>query len=257
MSSTDYNPHHEPFQYYASTANPHHLPPASAAEIGHDGQANHQYDMSSFDQVVGTDNLPAVSFLKAPNYQDGHAGYSDPLDEQHFIVKEINAIQKSKHWKDTAIVLAYDDSDGWFVEPTVIETKNPDFRTMREELFGPVVTTYVYDENEWDDTLRLIDRTAPYGLTGAVFSEDRAAIDDAKQKLRYAAGNFYVNDKPTGAVVGQQPFGGARASGTNDKAGSMWNLIRWVSPRSIKETFTPPRDYRYPFMDDGADSAGT
>ncbi len=114
VSSTDYNPHHEPFQYYASTANPHHLPPASAAEIGHDGQANHQYDMSSFDQVVGTDNMPAVSFLKAPNYQDGHAGYSDPLDEQHFIVKEINAIQKSKHWKDTAIVLAYDDSDGWY-----------------------------------------------------------------------------------------------------------------------------------------------
>ena len=111
---------------------------------------------------------------------------------------------------------------------------------MREELFGPVVTTYVYDESKWDDTLRLIDRTAPYGLTGAVFSEDRAAIDDAKQKLRYAAGNFYVNDKPTGAVVGQQPFGGARASGTNDKAGSMWNLIRWVSPRSIKETFMPP-----------------
>ena len=103
----------------------------------------------------------------------------------------------------------------------------------------------------------LVDRTAPYGLTGAVFSEDRAAIDDARDKLRYAAGNFYVNDKPTGAVVGQQPFGGARASGTNDKAGSMWNLIRWVSPRSIKETFTPPTNYRYPFMDDDADSAGT
>jgi phospholipase C len=114
VSSTDYNPHHEPFQYYASTANPHHLPPATVAEIGHDGQANHQYDMTSFDQVVGTDNLPAVSFLKAPNYQDGHAAYSDPLDEQHFIVKEVNAIQRSKHWKDTAIVLAYDDSDGWY-----------------------------------------------------------------------------------------------------------------------------------------------
>ena len=122
---------------------------------------------------------------------------------------------------------------------------------MREELFGPVVTTYVYDENKWDDTLELVDTTAPYGLTGAVFSEDRAA--DRRRRSRSSAtrpGNFYVNDKPTGAVVGQQPFGGARASGTNDKAGSMWNLIRWVSPRSIKETFTPPTSYRYPFMDD-------
>jgi 1-pyrroline-5-carboxylate dehydrogenase len=172
---------------------------------------------------------------------------------------QATAIDEAKSDGDTNIVVGggYSDAQGWFVEPTVIETTNPEFRTMREELFGPVVTTYVYDEGTWDDTLRLIDRTAPYGLTGAVFSEDRAAIDDAKQKLRYAAGNFYVNDKPTGAVVGQQPFGGARASGTNDKAGSMWNLIRWVSPRSIKETFTPPRDYRYPFMDDGADSAGT
>jgi 1-pyrroline-5-carboxylate dehydrogenase len=169
------------------------------------------------------------------------------------------AIEEAKSAGDTEIVAGggYSDDDGWFVEPTVIETRNPEFRTMREELFGPVVTTYVYDEGKWDDTLRLIDRTAPYGLTGAVFSEDRAAIDEAQEKLRYAAGNFYVNDKPTGAVVGQQPFGGARASGTNDKAGSMWNLIRWVSPRSIKETFMPARDYRYPFMDDGADSAGT
>ena len=119
---------------------------------------------------------------------------------------------------------------------------------MREEIFGPVVTTYVYDEKRWTETLDLVDRTAPYGLTGAVFSEDRAALDEAQSALRYAAGNFYVNDKPTGAVVGQQPFGGARASGTNDKAGSMWNLIRWVSPRTIKETFTPPSDYRYPFL---------
>jgi 1-pyrroline-5-carboxylate dehydrogenase len=171
---------------------------------------------------------------------------------------QVAAIRDAKESVDTEIVVGggTDDSRGWFVEPTIIETRNPEFRTMREELFGPVLTTYVYDEDKWDDTLQLIDRTAPYGLTGAVFSEDRAAIDDAQSKLRYAAGNFYVNDKPTGAVVGQQPFGGARASGTNDKAGSMWNLIRWVSPRSLKETFTPPRDYRYPFMDDG-DTAGT
>src|SRR3954471_14387691 len=154
---------------------------------------------------------------------------------------QADAIEEAKAHAETAIVVGggYDDSQGYFVEPTVIETRDPGFRTMREELFGPVVTTYVYDENRWDETLDLVDTTAPYGLTGAIFSEDRAAIDDAAEKLRYAAGNFYVNDKPTGAVVGQQPFGGARASGTNDKAGSMWNLIRWVSPRTIKETFTP------------------
>jgi 1-pyrroline-5-carboxylate dehydrogenase len=142
----------------------------------------------------------------------------------------------------------YDDSDGWFVEPTVIETTDPDFRTMKEELFGPVVTAYVYDETRYEDTLDMIDAGAPYGLTGAVFSRDRDAVATAQDRLRYAAGNFYVNDKPTGAVVGQQPFGGARASGTNDKAGSMWNLIRWVSPRTIKELFVPPTDYRYPFL---------
>src|SRR5918912_791581 len=161
------------------------------------------------------------------------------------------AIEEARQADGAEVVAGggYDDSRGYFVEPTVIETRDPDFRLMKEELFGPVVTTYVYDESQWDDTLDLVDRTAPYGLTGAVFADDRAAIDDAEEKLRYAAGNFYVNDKPTGAVVGQQPFGGARASGTNDKAGSMWNLIRWVSPRSIKETFAPPRDYLYPFLD--------
>jgi 1-pyrroline-5-carboxylate dehydrogenase len=151
-----------------------------------------------------------------------------------------------------------EDAEGFFVEPTVIETEDPDFRTMRDELFGPVVTAYVYPEKKWDDTLELVDRTAPYGLTGAVFARDRAAIEDANDKLEYAAGNFYVNDKPTGAVVGQQPFGGARASGTNDKAGSMWNLIRWVSPRTIKETFVPPKDYRYPYMaEDGTSHDGS
>ena len=135
------------------------------------------------------------------------------------------------------------------MEPTVIETRDPSFRLLRDELFGPVVTAYVYPENDFDETLELVDRTAPYALTGSVFSEDRAATIRAAEALRYTAGNFYVNDKPTGAVVGQQPFGGARASGTNDKAGSMWNLIRWVSPRTIKETFVPPKDYRYPFLD--------
>jgi len=161
------------------------------------------------------------------------------------------AIDEANSSGGTASVLVgggYDDSDGWFVEPTVIETTDPGFRTMREELFGPVVTVFVYDERRYDDTLDLIDRGTPYGLTGAVFARERAAVETAQQKLRYAAGNFYVNDKPTGAVVGQQPFGGSRASGTNDKAGSLWNLIRWVSPRTIKETFVPPTDYRYPFL---------
>jgi 1-pyrroline-5-carboxylate dehydrogenase len=127
---------------------------------------------------------------------------------------------------------------------------------MRDELFGPVVTTYVYPEGKYGETLDMIDKGAPYGLTGAVFARERDAVDLAGEKLRYAAGNFYVNDKPTGAVVGQQPFGGSRASGTNDKAGSMWNLVRWVSPRTIKETFDPPKDYRYPFMapENGRDS---
>jgi 1-pyrroline-5-carboxylate dehydrogenase len=149
-----------------------------------------------------------------------------------------------------------DDAEGWFVQPTVIATEDPGFRTMRDELFGPVVTTYVYDEKRWDETLELVDETSPYGLTGAIFADDRLAIEQAHDALRYTAGNFYVNDKPTGAVVGQQPFGGARASGTNDKAGSMWNLIRWVSPRTVKETFVPPKDYRYPFMaPDGSGSA--
>ncbi len=142
-----------------------------------------------------------------------------------------------------------DDSEGWFVEPTVIKTDDPSFRLMQDELFGPVVTAYVYDEARWDDTLDLVDGTGSYALTGAVFANDRAAIGQAHDALRYAAGNFYVNDKPTGAVVGQQPFGGARASGTNDKAGSMWNLIRWVSPRTVKETLVPATDYRYPFLE--------
>jgi 1-pyrroline-5-carboxylate dehydrogenase len=160
------------------------------------------------------------------------------------------AIAEANAHEGTEVVVGggTDDSKGFFVEPTVIETHDPEFRLLRDELFGPVVTTYVYDEGDWDKTLDLIDKSSPYGLTGAVFSEDRAAIEVAKDRLRYTAGNFYVNDKPTGAVVGQQPFGGSRASGTNDKAGSMWNLIRWVSPRTIKETFTPARDYRYPFL---------
>ncbi len=141
-----------------------------------------------------------------------------------------------------------DDSEGWFIEPTLVEVKDPQHVLMREELFGPVLAVYVYRDQDWSATLGLVDGTSPYALTGAVFAQDRARLVEATAALRNAAGNFYLNDKPTGAVVGQQPFGGARASGTNDKAGSILNLVRWVSPRTIKETFAPPTDYRYPFM---------
>jgi len=144
----------------------------------------------------------------------------------------------------------YSDKEGFFIQPTIIQTTDPKHRLMSEEIFGPVVTVYVYDDDKVEDTLKLCDQTSPYALTGAVFARDRAAIEQAMTALRFAAGNFYINDKPTGAVVGQQPFGGARASGTNDKAGSMLNMLRWTSPRAIKETFVPPTDFRYPFMGD-------
>jgi 1-pyrroline-5-carboxylate dehydrogenase len=180
------------------------------------------------------------------------------IDASSFATQK-EAIEEAKASNGTAEVIAggaYDDSEGWFVQPTVIETSDPDFRTMKDELFGPVVTAFVYDDSRYEDTLDLVDSGTTYGLTGAVFARDLDAIERTQDRLRYAAGNFYVNDKPTGAVVGQQPFGGARASGTNDKAGSMWNLIRWVSPRAIKETFVPPRDYRYPFLGPDSDDAG-
>ena len=159
-------------------------------------------------------------------------------------------LEEARRSNDAQIIAGgeADDSVGYFIRPTLIQVKRPDYRTMCEELFGPVVTLYVYPEKEWESTLSIIDTSTPYALTGAVFATDRAAIADADRKLRFAAGNFYINDKPTGAVVGQQPFGGARASGTNDKAGSMMNLLRWVSARTIKENFVPPATYRYPFM---------
>ena len=179
------------------------------------------------------------------------------IDENSFRTQK-EAIEEARAHGQSDVVVGGDvsDDEGYFVSPTVIETRDPGFRLLRDELFGPIVTAYVYPEDEYDSTLELVDKGAPYGLTGAVFARDRAAIEQAERALEYAAGNFYVNDKPTGAVVGQQPFGGARASGTNDKAGSMWNLIRWVSPRTIKETFVPPTDYRYPFMDPDGDGSG-
>ena len=159
-------------------------------------------------------------------------------------------IDQAKKDTDAEIIVGgnYDKSVGYFIEPTVIVTTNPHYSTMATELFGPVMTIFVYEDAKWEETLELVDTTSEYALTGAVFSQDRYAIEVATVKLQNAAGNFYINDKPTGAVVGQQPFGGARASGTNDKAGSPLNLLRWASPRTIKETFVTPTDYRYPFL---------
>jgi 1-pyrroline-5-carboxylate dehydrogenase len=166
--------------------------------------------------------------------------------------KLVSYIEMAKQDADAEIIFGgkYDKSVGYFIEPTVILTTNPKYKTMETELFGPVLTLYIYEDAKWHETLKLIDETSEYALTGAVFSQDRYAITEATVALQNAAGNFYVNDKPTGAVVGMQPFGGARASGTNDKAGSMQNLLRWVSPRTIKETFVTPVDYRYPFLNE-------
>jgi len=171
------------------------------------------------------------------------------IDEEAF--KSITAyIDYAENSKDATIVFGgnYDRSKGWFIQPTLVETTDPHFKLLEEEIFGPVMTVYVYDDARFEETLKLCDQTSPYALTGAIFARDKAVIARASQILRHAAGNFYINDKPTGAVVSQQPFGGGRASGTNDKAGSLLNLIRWTSPRSIKENFAPPTDFRYPFM---------
>jgi len=170
-----------------------------------------------------------------------HEGSFDKLT--HFI-------DQAKKDADAEIIVGgnYDKSVGYFIEPTIIVTTNPHYNTMETELFGPILTIFVYENDKWQETLKLVDTTSPYALTGAIFSQDRYAIEQATIALQNAAGNFYINDKPTGAVVGMQPFGGARASGTNDKAGSALNLLRWVSPRTIKETFVTPEDYRYPFL---------
>jgi 1-pyrroline-5-carboxylate dehydrogenase len=171
------------------------------------------------------------------------------IDEKSFD-KISTYIANAKKDKKAEVIAGgkYDKKKGYFIEPTVILTKDPNYTTMCEEIFGPVLTIYVYKDKDFEATLEKLDQTSPYALTGSIFSNDRYATAIAVEKLQNAAGNFYINDKPTGAVVGQQPFGGARASGTNDKAGSVLNLYRWVSPRTIKETFVPPSDYRYPFL---------
>src|SRR2546425_133115 len=183
----------------------------------------------------------------------------DPVDFRNFMgaVIDRKAFDKIKAYIDAAkrasgVKVVFgggaDDTDGYFIDPTILEAQDPTYRTMCEEIFGPVLSVHGYPAARWAETLRLVDDTSPYALTGAIFAQDRRAVEEAKDALRFAAGNFYVNDKPTGAVVGQQPFGGARASGTNDKAGSLLNLIRWVSPRAVKENFVPPRTFSYPFM---------
>jgi 1-pyrroline-5-carboxylate dehydrogenase len=186
---------------------------------------------------------------------DIHIG--DPQDFRNFMgaVIDRRAFEKIggyiEHARKTGKIIAggkTDGSAGYFIHPTLVETTDPGYRLLCEEIFGPVVTAYVYDDQKWNETLELVDSTSPYALTGSVFAQDRRAIVEAASALRNSAGNFYINDKPTGAVVGQQPFGGARASGTNDKAGSKLNLVRWVSARTIKENFNPPREYKYPFM---------
>jgi len=183
----------------------------------------------------------------------------DPRDFRNFMgaVIDKRAFEKIseyvEHGRGNAKIVAggkTDGTKGYFISPTLIETADPGYKLLCEEIFGPVLTAHVYDDAKWDETLKIVDSTSPYALTGAVFAQDRRAIVHAMSALRHSAGNFYVNDKPTGAVVGQQPFGGARASGTNDKAGSKLNLTRWVSARTVKENFNPPRDYRYPFMNE-------
>lgn len=171
------------------------------------------------------------------------------IDEKAFD-KITSYIDRAKNATDAEVIIGgkYDKSKGYFIHPTVILAEKPDYETMQEELFGPVLTVYVYEDEQWEEILKVVDSTSMYALTGSVIAQDRYAIDQASYALRNAAGNFYINDKCTGAVVGQQPFGGARGSGTNDKAGSMINLLRWVSPRTIKETFNPDTDYRYPFL---------
>ena len=193
--------------------------------------------------------LTEVATIKMGDVEDFSNFMNAVIDKAAFetITTYIDYAKKSA---DTQILTGgnYSDEEGYFIEPTTILTTDPHFKTMEEEIFGPVLTIYVYDSNKWVETLKLVDGTSPYALTGCVFADDRQALVEASAALTHAAGNFYINDKPTGAVVGQQPFGGSRASGTNDKAGSMFNLVRWVSQRTIKETFVPATNYRYPFM---------
>ncbi len=211
--------------------------------------ASRSYIPSNLWSTVKEKIIEQVSSFKMGDPEDTSNFINAVIDERAFD-KIAGYLDFIKTQDDAEIIIGggYDKSKGYFIEPTVVLTTNPKFRTMEEEIFGPVLTVYVYDEDKYEETLDLVDQTSIYALTGSIIAKDRYAINLALEKLENAAGNFYVNDKPTGAVVGQQPFGGARGSGTNDKAGASMNLLRWVSARTIKETFVPPTDYRYPFL---------
>lgn len=192
-----------------------------------------------------------ISEVKMGPAEDFRNFFNAVIDEPSFD-KLSMYIENARKDEDAEVIIGgkCDKSEGYFIEPTVILAKKPDYITMQEELFGPVLTIYVYDDDKFEETLDILDKTSEYGLTGAIFAQDRYIIEMASDKLQHSAGNFYINDKPTGAVVGQQPFGGSRGSGTNDKAGSLINMMRWVSPRTIKENFTPPSHFKYPFMEE-------
>ncbi|MEZ4853447.1 L-glutamate gamma-semialdehyde dehydrogenase [Flavobacterium sp.] len=211
--------------------------------------ASRAYYPKSLWNAIKTELEKEISTIKMGAPDDLSNFFTAVIHEGSFN-KLASYIDQAKQDADAEVIIGggYDKSKGWFIEPTVIVTTNPKYKTMETELFGPVLTVYIYDDEKWNETLELIDTTSEYALTGAIFSQDRYAIEEATKALENSAGNFYINDKPTGAVVGNQPFGGARASGTNDKAGSALNLLRWVSPRTIKETFVTPENYRYPFL---------
>ncbi len=211
--------------------------------------ASRAYIPASMWQEVKENVINDVKSFKMGSPDDPSNFINAVIDKRAF-EKISGYIDYIKAQKDAEIIVGgnYDGSKGYFIEPTVVVTSNPHFRTMEEEIFGPVMTIYVYEDDMFLETMQILNETSPYALTGSIFSQNRYAIDLACKTLQDCAGNFYINDKPTGAVVNQQPFGGARGSGTNDKAGSQWNLIRWVSPRTIKETFVTPTDYRYPFL---------